>query len=215
MFGDINLAQQFQVCAGVNRAFSEIWWFYCAANSSTVDRYVVYNYREDIWYYGTMSRTAWIDAGLRKFPIAADYNRHLLYHENGTDDGSTNPPSPIHAFIESSDFDIGDGHNFGFVTRILPDVNFNGSVAASPSVNFGIRPRQYAGSAYGTEEAPTVRSDNTYAMNMQSYAIQRFTPKVDVRLRGRQMAFRVESTGAGVAWQLGTPRFDVRPDGRR
>lgn len=215
VFGDINLTQQFQVCAGVNRAFSEVWWFYCSANSNTVDRYVVYNYREDIWYYGTMSRTAWIDAGLRKFPIAADYNRHLLYHESGNDDGSTNPPSPIHAFIESSDFDIGDGHNFGFVTRILPDVNFNGSVAASPSVNFGIRPRQYAGSAYGTEEAPTVRSANTHSINMQSYAIQRFTPKVDVRLRGRQMAFRVESTGAGVAWQLGTPRFDVRPDSRR
>lgn len=215
VFGDINLTQQYQVCAGVNRAFSEVWWFYCSANSDQVDRYVVYNYREDIWYYGTMARTAWIDAGLRKLPIAADYNPQLLYHESGNDDGSTNPPSPIHAFIESSDFDIGEGHNFGFVTRILPDVNFNGSTTATPEVTFAIRPRQYPGAPYGAEAAVPTFSANAYSGTTRSYPVQYFTERLDVRLRGRQMSLRIESSDAGVAWQLGTPRFDVRVDGRR
>lgn len=214
VFGNINLDQQFQVCAGVNAAFSEIWWFYCSAGSDTNDSYVVYNYKEDVWYYGTMARTAWIDAGLRKAPIAAGYNGQLVYHEQGNDDGTTNPPSPINAYIESSDFDIGDGHNFGFVTRLLPDVTFDGSTTAAPTVNFGVRPRRNAGANYGTEVNPAVSSVNNYAIS-QVYPVQQFTQQLNVRLRGRQMALRVESNTTGVAWQLGAPRIDLRPDGRR
>lgn len=215
VFEDINLAQQYQVCAGANRAFSEVWWFYCSANSNQVDRYVVYNYREDIWYYGNMSRTAWIDAGLRKFPVAASYQRNLLYHEVGADDGDQNPPAPIRAWIESSDFDIGDGDRFSFVTRMLPDVNFTGSEVPNPTVHFGLRPRQFPGSAYGYGEDKMVRSAQNYSLTVRTYAVQRFTQKVDVRVRGRQLAFRVESDAPGVMWQLGTPRIDIRADGRR
>lgn len=214
VFGDINLTQQFQFHAGVNAAYGEIWWFYCSQNSSTIDRYVVYNYKEDIWYYGTMARTAWLDGGLRSFPIATGYNGQLLYHESGNDDGTTNPPSPIHAFVESSDFDIGDGHNFGFVNRILPDLTFDGSTTAAPTVNFGIRPRRNAGANYGPESNPATISVNNYSI-MQNYPVQQFTQQLNVRLRGRQMALRVESNTTGVMWQLGAPRFELRPDGRR
>lgn len=214
VYGDINLAQQFQFHAGVNTAFGEIWWFYCSSESDTIDRYVVYNYAENLWYYGTMDRTAWIDAGLREAPVATSYNGRLLYHEVGNDDGTTNPPSAIHAFIESSDFDIGDGHNFGFVTRILPDVTFDGSTTAAPTVNFGVRPRRNAGANYGAEVNPAVSSVNNYSIS-QTYPVQQFTQQLNVRLRGRQMALRVESDTTGVAWQIGAPRIDVRPDGRR
>ena len=214
VFGDINLTQQFQVYAGTNRAYGEVWWFYCSAESNTVDKYVVYNYKEDNWYYGTMARTAWLDAGLRGTPIAAGYNGQILYHERGNDDGSTNPPSAIHAFVESSDFDIGDGHNFGFVSRILPDVTFDGSNTAAPTVNFGVRPRHNSGAAYGPESTPAVTSVNNYSI-MQNYPVQQFTQQVNIRIRGRQMAFRVESTTTGVSWQLGAPRIELRQDGRR
>lgn len=214
VYGDINLTQQFQFHAGSNAAFGEIWWFYCSAGSNRIDRYVVYNYKEDIWYYGQMERTVWLDAGIRTNPIATDYQGRLLYHEVGTDDGTTNPATPIHAYIESSDFDIGDGHNFGFVWRILPDLSFDGSTVPAPYVNFGVRPRRNAGAAYGVESAPQVSSVNNYSI-MQTYPVQQFTQQVNTRLRGRQMAFRVESDMPGVAWQLGAPRIDIRPDGRR
>ena len=215
VFNDLNPSQQYQICAGVNRAFSEVWWFYCSANSNQVDRYVVYNYREDIWYYGNMSRTAWLDSGLRNYPIATSYSGFVLYHEVGADDGDAATPAAIHAYVESSDFDIGDGEHFSFVTRIIPDVNFNGSEAPQPSVNFGIRPRQYPGAPYGTGDTKTAFSDTPYSQTLRSYSVQMFTQKLDVRVRGRQLALRVESDGAGVMWQLGTPRLDLRIDGRR
>jgi hypothetical protein len=214
VFGNINLSQSYQFFSGVNDGFNEVWWFYCSENSTTIDRYVVYNYIENTWFYGTMARTAWVDVALRDVPIAAGYGGQILYHETGNDDGTTNPPSPITAYIQSADIDIGDGHNFGFVWRIIPDVTFDGSTAPTPSLNFAVRPRQFPGTNYGPANNPEVASANNYSQQ-RTYNVQQFTPQVNVRIRGRQMAFRVESTGLGVAWQLGTPRIDIKPDGKR
>jgi hypothetical protein len=214
VFDNINLSQNFQFFSGINDGYNEVWWFYCSANSTTIDRYVVYNYLENNWYYGTMARTAWVDVALRDVPIAAGYGGKVLYHETGNDDGTTNPPSPINAYVQSADLDIGDGHNFGFVWRIIPDVTFDGSNAAAPSLDFSIRPRQFPGTNYGPANDPTVTSANNYSQQ-RTYNVQQFTPQVNVRIRGRQMAFRVESSDLGVAWQLGVPRIDLRPDGKR
>ena len=214
VYDDINLTQQFQIFAGINDAFSEVWWYYCSANSDTIDKYVVYNYLENNWYYGNLARTAWVDTPLRNVPVAAGYGGQILYHETGNDDGSVNPPAPIECFIQSSDFDIGEGHNFGFVWRIIPDLTFDGSTAPAPSVDFSVRPRQFPGSPYGATNNPAVTSNNNYSAQ-RTYNVQQFTPQVNVRLRGRQMAMRVGSTGLGVAWQLGAPRIDIRPDGKK
>jgi len=217
VYDDINTTQGFQAFAGTNEGYNEIWWFYCSASSSTVDKYVVYNYLERTWYYGTLARSSWLDSPLRSQPMATPYagsNGQLVYHETGNDDGTTNPASPITAYVQSSDFDIGDGHNFGFVWRMIPDITFDGSNVNKPQANFTVRPRQFPGTNYGTSDNPAVKSTQNYA-GQQSYNVQQFTEQVYVRLRGRQMAFRVESTELGVAWQLGTPRMDVRPDGRR
>ena len=214
VFDDINQTQQFQIHAGINDAFSEVWWFYCSANSDTIDKYVVYNYLENNWHYGTMARTAWVDTSLRQVPVASGYGGQILYHETGNDDGSVNPPAPIECFIQSSDFDIGEGHNFGFVWRIIPDLTFDGSTTPAPSVDFSVRPRQFPGSPYGATNNPAVTSNNNYNAQ-RTYNVQQFTPQVNVRLRGRQMAMRVGSTGLGVAWQLGAPRIDIRPDGKK
>jgi hypothetical protein len=146
--------------------------------------------------------------------MAAGYNGQLLYHENGNDDGTTDPPTPITAYVQSSDFDIGDGHNFGLVTRIIPDVTFDGSDALAPSLDFTVRPRQFPGTNYGASDSPTVTSADNY-LNQRYYTVQQFTQQVFVRIRGRQMAFKIVSNDLGVAWQLGVPRIDTRPDGRR
>ena len=216
IFADINQDQAYQVFAGANEAFNEVWWFYVSQSSSgtSVDKYIIYNYLDRVWYYGSMARTAWFQTGSVQYPVAADYNGRLLYHENGCDDLSTSAAAPIDSYVQSSDFDIGDGHNFGFVWRILPDVNFNGSVTNNPSVTMTVKPRQNSGTPYGTADNPQVISAQNYTTTPQ-YTIQEFTGQVYTRLRGRQMAFRIESTGLGVAWQLGSPRIDIRPDGRR
>ena len=214
VFQDINLSQQYQITAGNNDAFSEVWWFYCSANSTTVDRYVVYNYLENVWHYGTMARTAWIDAPLRQFPVAAGYGGQVLYHEVGNDDGSVNPPAAIECFVQSADFNLEDGDSFGYVWRIIPDLTFDGSSAPSPTAQFSIRPRQFPGTNYGTAESPNVQSANNY-LGQRTYNVQQFTPQVNVRIRGRQMALRVGSNTTGVAWQLGTPTADIKPSGRR
>jgi hypothetical protein len=216
IYADINQDQSYQVFAGANEAYNEIWWFYVSLSSAgtTVNKYVIYNYLDRVWYYGNMARTAWAQSGIQQYPIAADYNNRLLYHEFGCDDLSTSAPAPINAYIQSSDFDIGDGHNFGFVWRILPDVNFNGSTTNGPTVTMTVKPRQNSGTAYGESDNPQVISAQNYS-TIPAYTIQEFTGQVYTRLRGRQMAFRIESTGLGVAWQLGSPRIDIRPDGRR
>ena len=216
VFEDLNSSQSYQVFAGANEGFNEVWWFYVNNESSSqqVNKYVVYNYLDNVWYYGSMNRSAWYQTGIVNYPVAADYNSRLLYHENGNDDSSTSSTQPIAAYIQSSDFDIGDGQNFGFVWRIIPDINFNSSTTNQPSVTMQVLPRQYSGSAYGTADNPTVQSSQNFA-TAPAYTVNQFTGQVYTRLRGRQMAFRIESTGLGVAWQLGAPRIDIRPDGRR
>jgi len=215
VYQDINQDQNFQVYAGSVEGYNEIWWFYCSANSNIVDRYVIYNYLDDVWYYGNMSRTAWLDSGLRTYPMGADtVNFRILYHENGIDDVSGLTPVPIVSYVQSSDFDIGDGYNFGFVWRILPDLTFNGSTSGVPEVTMVVLPRVNSGTAYGTPDPQTVASTQNYN-SRYTYAVQQFTGQVYTRIRGRQMAFRIESTGLGVDWQLGYPRIDIRPDGRR
>jgi hypothetical protein len=219
IFNDINRDQGAQFNAGTNEGFSEVWWNYCSKNSDVVDRYVIFNYLDRVWYYGTLDRTAWLDSPLRQYPTAATAGNILVYHEAAVDDGSTNPPSAINAYVQSSDFDIGDGHNYGFVWRIVPDITFDGSdttgqTSDKPVVNFTVRPRQNPGSNYGVADNPTVTSAQSYA-GQTTYNVQQFTEIVYTRIRGRQMAFKVESNSIGTQWQLGVPRIDVRPDGRR
>ena len=214
IFGDINLQQQYQFFAGTNEGFNEIWWFYCSANSTAIDRYVVYNHLEKIWSYGNLARTAWLDTPLRDFPSAAGYDGQLIYHEDGVNDATTNPPSPISAYIQSADANIGDGHNYGFVWRMIPDVTFDGSTVNNPSVTMTLKPRQNPGANYSAAATPTVTSTQNYQAQ-RNYTVQEFTEIVYVRVRGRQMAFRISSDGLGVQWQLGVPSLDIRPDGRR
>jgi hypothetical protein len=214
IFGDINLQQQYQFVAGTNEGYNEIWWFYCSANSTVIDRYVVYNHLERVWSYGNLGRTAWLDSPLRDFPVATTYGNQLVYHENGVDDGTTNPPSPISAYIQSADFNIGDGHNYGFAWRMIPDITFDGSYVNNPQVTFTLRPRQNPGSNYGTADTPTVTSTQNF-QGQRNYTVQQFTEIIYTRIRGRQMAFKVSSDGLGVNWQLGVPSIDIRPDGRR
>ena len=216
IFSDINKDQGYQVFAGSNEGYNEVWWFYVSNSSggTTIDKYVVYNYLDRVWYYGTMSRSAWLDSGIRQYPMAADYNNRILYHESTVDDNAGTTSLPINAYIQSSDFDIGDGHNFGFVWRILPDINFNGSNVNNPYVTMTIRPRVNSGTPYGEANNPEVISANNYG-TVAVYSVQEFTGQVYTRLRGRQLAFRIESNSLGVSWQLGTPRIDIRPDGRR
>ena len=218
IFNDINRDQIAQFNAGTNEGYSEVWWNYCSKNSTVIDRYVIFNYLDRVWYYGTLDRTAWLDSPLRAFPLAATSGNILVYHEAAVDDGSTNPPSPINAYIQSSDFDIGDGHNYGYVWRMIPDITFDGSdttgaTSDKPFVQFTVRPKQNPGANYGTALAPTVTSAQSYA-GQTTYNVQQFTEIIYSRVRGRQMAFKVESNNIGTQWQLGVPRIDVRPDGR-
>ena len=215
VYQDINQSQNFQIFAGSIEGYNEIWWFYCSANSDTIDRYVIYDYLDDVWSYGTMARSAWLDSGLRQYPMGADTaNFRILYHENGVDDVSGLTPVPINAYIQSSDFDIGDGYNFGFVWRILPDLTFNGSQVNNPSVTMTVKPRVNSGTTYGTPNNPIVASSQNYS-SQHVYPVQLFDGQVYTRIRGRQMAYRIESNTLGVAWQMGYPRIDIRPDGRR
>ena len=216
IFDDINKDQSFQVFAGGNEGYNEVWWFYVSnsSNATEVDKYVIYNYLDRVWYYGSMARTAWLDSGIRQYPMAANYDNRILYHEASVDDVSGLTPVAINAYVQSSDFDIGDGHNFGFIWRILPDVNFNGSNVNQPSVTMTVKPRQNSGTPYGPADSPAVPSQDNFTLR-NTYNIQEFTGQVYTRIRGRQMSFRIESDTVGVAWQLGSPRIDIRNDGRR
>ena len=214
IFGDINSFQTEQVFASTVESFNEVWWFYCSENSTTVDRYAVYNYAEDIWYYGTMARTAWLDSGLNGYPLAATYDGKLVNQEYGLNDNATGTPVPVEAYITSSEFDIGDGHNFGFVWRMLPDITFRGSDATAPSVTMTLYPLQNSGSGY---LVPASEGGTNYATvaKQSTVNVEAFTGQVYVRVRGRQMAFKVNSAQLDTTWQLGAPRIDIKPDGRR
>jgi hypothetical protein len=209
VFQDLNISQRQQIYGSTSEAFNEIWWFYCSLNSTTCDRYVVYNYLEKTWYYGTMDRSAWLDSGLQPFPIAATYSNRLVNQEDGIDDQETNTPVAINAYISSSEFDIGDGHNFGFVYRIIPDLTFAGSTADAAQVTMTLYPMQNSGSGTGNPGSAPVTRSTTYNIT------EEFTGQIYTRVRGRQMIFKIESTEAGTNWQLGAPRIDIRPDGRR
>lgn len=214
VFGDFNQAQAAQVFAGTNEGFNEVWWFYCSANSTTVDRYVVYNYIEKIWYYGTLARTAWLDSGLLDYPIAATYLGNIVEHENGVDDNATGTPAAINAYIESAEFDIEDGQNFGFVWRMVPDVTFTGSTANNPSLTMTLIPMKGSGSGFNNPQS-LGGSSSAAVTRTATVPIEEFTNIVYIRVRGRQMIMKAESTDLGVTWQLGSPRIDVRMDGRR
>ena len=305
IFDDLNEAQNYQIFAGANEGYNEVWWFYVSNGSvdGLPDKYVIYNYLDRVWYYGTMARSAWLGSGIQMYPLATNYLNsaaftgyisgytltvtnvssgtisldtvisgsgvaantlisnygtgtggagtytlsigqnvgsstspismattggfgYLLSQENGVDDNAGLTTRAIDSYVQSSDFDIGDGHNFGFVWRILPDINFNGSTTGYPSVTMTVVPRQNSGSAYGQADNPAVTSlggSNTlrgapqpFSPTKQVYSVQQFDGQVYTRLRGRQMSFRIESMGqVGVSWQLGSPRIDIRPDGRR
>jgi hypothetical protein len=182
-----------------------------------VDRYVIYNYLENIWYYGQLGRTAWLDSGLRNFPIAATYEHNLVYHENGNDDGTLIPEVPFNSYIQSSEFDIEDGHNFGFIYRILPDITFRGSTTSNgtePSVTMTLIPLQNSGAGYNSPAS--VGGDDYAAVTRATQVpVETFTGQVFVRVRGRQLVFKVEGNQLGLQWQLGAPRIDIRADGRR
>jgi hypothetical protein len=200
VFEDMNLAQMEKVTAGLNSENSEIWWFYPSAASDENDRYVIYNYMEQAWYYGTLARTAWLDRGIEEFPIAAAPDHYLYNHEFGFDDGSTSPASAINAFVSSSPLDLADGQQFTFVRRLLPDVSFRNSSAPVPSIDITTRVRNFTGASF---------------LSTTTSEIGAATDQVHLRLRGRQVSIEVASDETGVAWRLGSLRYDLQPDGRR
>jgi len=214
IFTDFNDLQYVQVFGGSNEAFHEVWWFYCSGSSSSIDRYVIYNYREDIWYYGNMARTAWLDSGLRSFPLAATYNSVLVDHENGIDDNETGTPAAISAFITSAQFDLEDGHQFALVSRMIPDVSFEGSTGDSPTINMTLFPLNSSGSGRNTTASESGVNAGTVVRSASS-PVDVYTEQIHTRVRGRQMSLKVDSGTTGVQWQLGSPRLDMRADGRR
>jgi len=214
IFQNINLSQSAQVFAGTNEGFNEVWWFYCSDGSNEVDLYVTYNYAEDVWAYGSMGRTAWLDSGLRDYPLAATYSYNLVNHEQGVDDNQTDTTLPIEALIASAEFDIDDGDHFGFVWRMLPDITFRGSSAESPQVTMTLIPMQNSGSGYN--DPISLGGNPTATVTRTATAvIEQFTGQVYIRVRGRQMILQVESNQIGCTWQLGSPRIDIKQDGRR
>jgi hypothetical protein len=213
IFSDFNVLQAQQVYAGTNEGFNEIWWFYCSANSTVIDKYVIYNYVENVWSYGTMGRTAWLDSGLLPLPVAATYDSELVQHEDGVDAYVLGTQTALPAYISSSEFDIGDGHNFGYVWRILPDLTFENS-SSTPSgsaaaVDMTLYPLQNSGSGTGNSGSASVTKGATYNIT------EEYTGQIYTRVRGRQLIFKIASTQIGTTWQLGAPRLDIRADGRR
>ena len=218
IFNDINLSQGYQVFAGTNEGFNEVWWFYCPSDSTTVGKYVVYNYLEDIWYYGTMERSAWLDIGLRDYPVSASYDNTLVYQEYGVDANTTGTTTAMDSYITSSQFDIDDGHNFGFIWRMIPDLTFRGSASGSgydaPQVTMTLIPYQNSGSGPNNPES-VGGSSNATVTRIAQVPVEEFTGQVYIRVRGRQMEMKIECNRLGTQWQLGAPRIDIKPDGRR
>ena len=208
VFSNFNTSQSQKVVASTNTAFSEVWWFYPSASSQENDSYVVYNYQQQLWYYGTLSRTSWLDRGVESDPIGASTDHALYFHEIGFDDGSANPPAAITSYIESSQMDIGDGDNFVFLRRMIPDMTFRNSSSETPQVTMTLKTRNFPGGNYLQSNAKNVTRTATVP-------VEQFTDQVHVRLRGRSFAFRIESDQVGTGWRLGSPRVDIQPDGRR
>jgi hypothetical protein len=210
VFKDINFAQADQIVCGTNEGFNEVWWFYPSGTSTWVDRYVIYNHLDQLWYYGQLGRTAWLDVSSRNLPVAvytdpAQTPGELYTHESGIDDDG----APLVSFIQSSDFDITDnsGETFMLTRRMIPDINFNTSTAQEPEVTLTVRPRNFPGSNFQNDPSDSQRVINT--------SVSTFTDQVFVRARARQMALKISSADLGVQWQLGNPRLDVRSDGKQ
>ena len=205
VFNDINLEQSDKIYAGVNSEFSEVFWFYPSSGSQQNDKYVVYNYLEKVWYYGTLQRTAWLDRGTRPFPLATDNGGYTFNHEFGYDDDG----AAMDSYIESSVMDMGDGDRFTYVRRVIPDLSFSGSTSIStPQATFTVKARDFPGEDFGnTDSGTTTRT--------QTSPVEEYTKQLYIRARGRSFALRVESNSLGSKWRLGTPRVDIRPDGRR
>ena len=207
VLSDFNEAQAFQVFGFVNKQFDEVGWFYCSSTSDVIDRYVTYNYVEQTWAIGNLSRTAWLDEGIESFPRAAGVsssNNYIFSHETGFDDED----SPMdNVFVESADFDLGDGEQFQFVRRCIPDVKFTGDSGATQTLNFVLKARNFPGESLTTDQTTSFTSSTT---------------KIDTRARGRQAAVRFESdddgatgTRLGVGFRIGGTRLDLQPNGRR
>jgi hypothetical protein len=218
VFNDFNMSQILQVYAGLNEAFNEVWWLYCSSNALFPDKYVVYNYLEKTWYYGTLNRTSWYYSGLVPNPLATTYDSNtqigrLIAHESGLNDNTTGTDLPINAYISSSEFDLGDGDHFSFVWRMVPDVTFNNSKPDPsnnpPQVTMTLYPMQYTGSGYGPSGSAPVVSGSIYVIP------ETFTGQIYTRVRGRQLVFKIGSNQINTSWQLGVPRLDLRADGRR
>jgi hypothetical protein len=208
IFGTLNINQALKINAGHNSSYSEVWWFYPSTGSAENDSYVVYNYDQQIWYYGSMPRTAWVDRGVLGYPLAASADNYLYYQESGFNDGSNNPPTALSPYIESSVIDIGEGDQFMFATRVIPDLTFRNSTAANPSATFTIKARNFPGDNF-------ISSDANAVTKTASVPVEQFTDQVFIRLRGRSMSIRIESSQTNTSWRLGDPRLDVRTDGRR
>lgn len=208
IFDNINEGQiELTVCA-LNSTFSEVWWFYPSAGSNENDRYVIYNYVENTWAVGTLTRTAWHDRGLFTSPIAASTDGYLYNHESGQNDGSTNPPSAITSYVQSSQISIGEGNQFVFLNKLIPDLTFENSISTAPTVDFTLQARNFPGGAY-------LQSDTSGVTQSATTPVEQFTEQTWIRLRGRSFAVKVESNTTDTQWRLGTPRVDIRPDGRR
>jgi hypothetical protein len=214
VFDDLNKDQFAQVVCGTVEQYDEIWWLYPSAGSLINNRYVVYNYVEKIWYYGTLQRSAWLDSDLRDYPIAATYSNNLTYQEFGVDCNESGTPNPIAATLVSGEFDLDEGDRFMLINRILPDITFSGSTADFPAATMTLYPLENSGSGYYNPLSVGGNSTSTIT-RVTTVPIEEFTGQVFVRIRGRQMAVKIESTALGVTWKLGKPRLDMRPDGRR
>jgi hypothetical protein len=213
IYSDINKLQFDQIFASTNEGFNEVWFFYCSSASNSIDKYVVYNYAEDIWMYGTLARTAWLDTGLRDYPLAATYNYNIVNQEQGVDDNETGTTLPIEASITSAQFDIGDGHNFAFVYRMIPDMTFRGSTSGTtPSVTMYLQGLSNSGSGVNQTGNAAVTHTGPAPSVIN---VDEFTGQLYIRIRGRQMQMQITSSALGVQWQLGAPRIDIRQDGRR
>jgi hypothetical protein len=208
VFNDFNVSQQELVTAGLNSSFSEIWWFYPSSDAIEVDRYVVFNYEEKVWYYGTMTRTSWLDRGVNDYPLAANTDGYLYQHEFGLNDGTTTPASAISSYIQSSQLSIGEGEDFVFLSRLIPDMTFDASTDAAASVNMTLETRNYPGGQYLQTNASAVTQTATTP-------VEQFTTVAYIRLRGRSFALKVDSNTTDIQWRLGSPRVEVRPDGRQ
>ena len=211
IFNDFNTQQNQKVFAALNATFNEVWWFYPSEDSTEIDRYVIYNYQEQAWSYGSLARTAWLDRGINDYPFATGTDGLLYDHEFGLDDGSTNPSSAISSHIESSQIDIGDGERFVFIKRLIPDITFTGSTTGSPATTFTLKTRNFPGGAYLSSDDSTV----TQSEAATSTVVEQFTNQAFIRLRGRSFALRVASSDLKVQWRLGSPRVEVRQDGRQ